>query len=140
MVIFQPCFCVLVENVGEVTVYFLLVHGKWSNYQQLSELIRAYAPALVPFSKVESIILQTRDDFLNWIIFNFNYSTRYAAKANMFERTLVAQRRGLSRDGREILASHGCLMKRTLYDQTLKDFLAEMVRSQRSLFLLMSMF
>lgn len=49
----------------------------------------------------------------------------------MFERTLVAQRRGLSRDGREILANQGCLMKRTLYDYTLQNFLREMKKAQQ---------
>ena len=49
----------------------------------------------------------------------------------MFERTVVAQRRGLSRDGRELLASHGCLLKRTVYDATLKSFMEQMDEMQR---------
>lgn len=131
----QLCFALLVENVGEVTIYFLLLHGKQAHYQQLSALIRIFSPRRVPFEEVKDLIPKIKDDFLNWVIFNLNYTYRYAAKTNMFERTLVAQRRGLSRDGREILASHGCLMKRTLYDQTLKDFLTEMVHAQRFSFL-----
>lgn len=122
----------IVYRVGEVTVHFILTHGKPTSYQKLVTKIRAHSPARVPFEEVQDVIESVKEDFYNWVLFNVNYTTRWGCKRHYFERTLVAQRRGLSRDGREILASQGCVMKRTLYDETLKKFMADVVNAQRS--------
>lgn len=124
-------FCCVVESVGEVTVHFVLVHGKSSDCRLLSTLIRREGPKRVPYFYVSQLIERVKDDFLNWVVFNLNFTTMSGCKGHMFERTLVAQRRGLSRDGREFLASQGFLMKRTLYDDTLKKYLRAMTRAQR---------
>lgn len=127
-------FDILVEGVGDVTVHFVLVHGKQTSSQDLSTLIRLHSPRKVPFNDVYDLIQKIKDDFLNWVIFNLSYTTKHFCKVHLFERTLVADRRGLSRDGREFLASRGYLMKRTLYDHTLKQYLAEIIDNQRYIY------
>lgn len=124
-------FLILVQGVGVVTLHFLLCHGKASVYQELNTMIRMHQPNRVSYVSVKPFILKYQEDVFNWVVFNLNYTTKHGCKSIMFERTLVAHRRGLSREGREIMASHGCLMKRTLYDSTLKNFLSDMTTSQR---------
>lgn len=124
-------FCCLVQGVGEVTVYFLLLHGKHSVSQELASMIRLRGATPISYSAVKPLLVKNMDHFFNWVVFNLYNTTKTGCKMIMFERTLVAQRRGLSRDGREILASQGCLMKRTLYDSTLKNFLLDMIQAQK---------
>lgn len=121
----------LVDGAGEMIVYFILLHGKQTIFHALTALIRAHSPGKVPQAAAYDLIHKVKDDFLNWIVFNLNYTTKYACKPHLFERTLVADRRGLSREGRDIMASQGYMMKRTLYDQTLKQFLLDTAEAQR---------
>jgi hypothetical protein len=109
----------------------MVVHGRWSTYRHLTQLIQHHSPNPVPYRKIRSELVAIQEDFLNWVVFNLNYSSKTAARNHLFERTLVAQRRGLSREGREIMAAQGCLMKRTLYDNMLKNYFKEMVAAQR---------
>ena len=128
----ETCLFVgLVESVGEVTIHFMLLHGRMKIFRELSSLIRIKDPSKVSYDTVLPLLEKIKDQFLNWVVFNLSYSTLSGCKANMFERTLVAQRRGLSRDGREILASLGCLMKKTVYDETVKGSLRSMTEAQR---------
>lgn len=116
--------------MGEVTLHFMVLHGSNPVSSEVCNLIRHNSPSKVTVAGISPLIEKIKEPFHNWIIFNLHYSNK-TCKHNMFERTLVAQRRGLSRDGREILASTGCLMKRTMYDNTLKDVLGRMSEAQR---------
>ena len=110
---------------------FIMMHGSKSLFAEFFQVLTRFHPKMVPFDSVKHLISQARTPFYNWIIFTLNYSSRFAVLQNVFERTVVAHRRGLSRDGRNILASHGVLMKQISYDKSLKAFLAENVSQQK---------
>lgn len=72
-----------------------------------------------PQEQVLPIIEEEEKPFFNWVITTLNHMRRDDVKHNMFERTVITHRRGLSRSGREILAQQGLLLRRSIYDSTL---------------------
>ncbi len=110
---------------------FIVMHGTKSVHTELCQLLEGSPDRAVPFGLVEALIEKTKLDFYNWIVFTLNYTSCSAVAENVFERTVVAHRRGLSREGRDILASQGLLMETILYEKRLSDLLDENVYQQK---------
>jgi hypothetical protein len=90
--------------VGKTTLLFLLLHGTRGTHKNLQALLKDHEGKVLPFRLIEPLVEKNKEVFFNWVICSFNISHRSSVKENMFESTLVAQRRGLSRDGREFLS------------------------------------
>ena len=70
------------------------------------------------------IVRNEKEGFCNWVIVTLNLTTRASSRHCMFQWTVVAHHRGLSRSGREFLASKGLLLKRTTYQSMIDEKLA----------------
>ena len=121
----------LVELIGEVTLHFILLHGSKGSSSKLERLLKDFKEAMIPYQLLEPLIEKNKEAFHNWVIFTLNWTHRTDVNKNMFEHSLVAHRRGLSRDGRELLANRGFVMKRTLFDSTLKEVLLKNFDDQK---------
>ena len=96
-----------------------MVYGKWKNTKALRKLLGDHEGEVVPRVQSYPIFNDEEKDFFGWMITTLNHMRRDDVKDNMFERTVISHRRGLSRSGRELLAQQGLLLKKSLYDSTL---------------------
>lgn len=118
-VILTPSVIVVVDNVGECMFNFVMAYGSWKNSKALYQLLVRHEGEPLPQEQVSSIFDEEEQSFYNWTITTLNHATGDDVKHNMFERTVITHRRGLTRSGREMLAQQGLLMKKSLYDSTL---------------------
>lgn len=105
---------------GGAFALYVLEFGRKSASEKLQRLYRARTR---PFDEKDChvIIKSDQRSFCNWAVVTINHMTRAHARHFMFSWTVVAHHRGLSRSGRDFLASKDLLLKHTLYQQMLNE-------------------
>ena len=108
-----------------------MLNGTKDSSSKPERSLKDFKEAVIPYQLLEPLIEKNKEAFHNWVIFTLNWTHRIDVNKNMFEHSLVAHRRGLSRDGRDLLANRGFVMKRTLFDSTLKEVLLQNFYDQK---------
>jgi hypothetical protein len=109
---------------------YLEAMGSWKYNQAVRRHTREHPGEKVPLQLEVEVVDSERNSFFGWVLSSIN-NMGHKGKTQLFYLSFTARFHGLSIMGQSILASHGFMMKVTMYNKTRAKLLEEYEEDMR---------